>query len=144
MVLGNSTELLPCQGAFLMISTWVHTLLLQNIICISQLLNLSHHIIIFRLRAHELIEAWRVLFTFVIPVPRAVSGTQLMPTNWMIRPGLKLLDYSFWLSYLCFLISISSSVKWASICFLGNLRSFRIASFQLILCPNQFAFLFTG
>ena len=75
-----------------------------------------------------------------IPVPRTVPGTQLILNNWKIRPCLKQLDLFILTHLRMFLISISSSIKWASVCFLGNPQSFRIASFQLILCSNQFAF----
>lgn len=49
MVLGSSSELVPYHVVFLPISTWVHNLLLHwvSIICISQSLTLSHHIITF-------------------------------------------------------------------------------------------------
>lgn len=69
-----------------------------------------------------------------------LAGTQLMLNNWTIGPDSRSLGNPFWLSNLWFLISVSSSVKWAGICFLGYPWSFRIPYFQLINCPINLLF----
>lgn len=100
-VLGNSTELLPYQEAFLWLSQCKST---PNFcpysVSATEFNCWTYHITLYFsftcLWANRGINC--ILFCFVSPAPTIV----LMLNNWIIRPGSGALDHSFWLGCLCF------------------------------------------